>query len=191
VRDETVARNYAETLMSLAERHEGVEDYGGWMEALATLLVTNPRLKLFLETPRINSSAKKDALRKALGAHVPRPFLNFVLITLDKRRQRLLAEINEAYQTLLDERLGRQRVSVTVARPLNDEHVREIATELTRVLGRTAIPRVRVRPEIMGGVVVKTGDRVFDGSVKHRLDRMRRRMMSAELPHLAATTAPE
>ena len=105
MRDESVARNYAETLMALAERHEGVEAYGQLIEDFAGLLHRNPRLKLFLETPRIDAQAKKEVLRKALGDSVPRHFLNFVLITLDKRRQRLLSEINEQYQLLRDEHL--------------------------------------------------------------------------------------
>lgn len=181
MRDETVARNYAETLMALADRHEGVEAYGEWIQAVADLLATNPRMKLFLETPRIDSAAKKEALRKALGDRVPRPFLNFVLITLDKRRQRLLREINGQYQELLDERMGRERVDVTVASPLDDAGKARVAQELSRVLGKTAIPRIQVKPEILGGIVVKTGDRVFDGSVRHRLERLRKNMLGAEL----------
>ena len=182
MRDETVARNYAETLMALAERNEGVEHYGTLIEDFSALLQTNPRLRLFLETPRIDVDAKKDALVKALGSNVPRPFMNFIMITLDKRRQRLLSEINEQYQQLLDENMGRERVDVTVAREMGDAGVDLVAKELSRVLGRTAIPRIRVRPEILGGIVVRTGDRVFDGSVRHRMDRLRKRMLGADLP---------
>lgn len=185
MRDETVARNYAETLMALAERHEGIEAYGTLIEEFAGLLAQDPKLKLFLETPRIDAEAKKATLRKALGEKTPRPFLNFVLITLDKRRQRLLGQINEQYQLLLDERLGRQRVEVTVAREMGDAGIDLVSQELSRVLGKTAIPRIRVRPEILGGIVIKTGDRVFDGSVRHRMDRLRRRMLGAELPRVA------
>lgn len=185
MRDETVARNYAETLMALAERHEGIEAYGELIEGFAGLLATDPKLKLFLDTPRIDAAAKKATLRKAMGDKTPRPFLNFVLITLDKRRQRLLGQINEQYQLLLDERLGRQRVEVTVAREMGDAGIDLVSRELSRVLGKTAIPRIRVRPEILGGIVIKTGDRVFDGSVRHRMDRLRRRMLGAELPRVA------
>ncbi len=191
MRDETIARNYAETLMTLGERNEGIERYGVLVDEFAELLLENPRLRLFLETPRIDAEAKKSALQKALATNVPRPFMNFVMITLDKRRQRLFGRINEQYQLLLDERLGRQRVEVTVAREMGDAGIDLVARELTRVLGKTAIPRIRVRPEILGGIVVKTGDRVFDGSVRHRMDRLRKNMLGADLPKAGSGAGTE
>ncbi|NND02879.1 MAG: ATP synthase F1 subunit delta [Acidimicrobiia bacterium] len=182
MRDETVARNYAEALMTLGERHEGIEAYGALIEALDTMLSANPRLRQFLETPRIDTKEKKAALVKAFGPNAPRPFLNFVLVTIDKHRQRLLRKINEEYQLLLDERLGRQRVEVTVAREMGDAGVDLVASQLSKILGKTAIPKIRVRPEILGGIVIKTGDRVFDGSVRHKMERLRKRMLGAPLP---------
>ncbi len=182
MRDESVARSYAQTLLELAERHEGAEVYGAWMHAFGEMLVQDPKLRLFLETPRIDAAQKKTVLRRAMGEHVPRPFLNFVLITIDKRRQRLLRQIDEEYQSLLDEKLGRQRVNVTFARPVSDEQLAEVSARLGRLLGRTAIPQVRIRPEILGGIVVRAGDTVYDGSVRRRMERLRRRMLEAELP---------
>ncbi|MEZ4417407.1 MAG: ATP synthase F1 subunit delta [Gemmatimonadota bacterium] len=181
MRDESVARNYAEALLELAERHEGIEAYGSWMESVAELIAQNRKLALFLGTPRIDAQAKKRVLKTALGDQVPRPFLNFLLITIDKRRQRLFGAINEAYQRLLDERLGRERVEVTVAHPLDENARAELATHLSGLLGKQAIPQVRVRPDILGGVVVKSGDRIFDGSVRHKMERLRRRMLQTEL----------
>jgi F-type H+-transporting ATPase subunit delta len=186
LRDETVARNYAEALMTLAERHEGIEAYGVLMGDFSEMLRQNPRLGQFLQTPRINAHAKKAALGKALGTNAPRPFLNFILITIDKRRQRLLQRINEQYQLLLDERMGRERVEVTVAREMGDAGVALVASQLSRVLGKNALPEIRVRPEILGGIVIKTGDRVYDGSVRHKMDRLRKRMLGARLPTAAS-----
>jgi F-type H+-transporting ATPase subunit delta len=186
VRDESVARNYAETLLALADRHEGVEVYGRWMRTVADMIGQSSRFKLFLETPRIDAQSKKKVLRSALGAEVPRPFLNFLLITIDKRRQRLLPLIEVEYQKLLDARLGRERVDVTVARPLDPAAESELTRALSRMLGKTAIPSLRVRPEILGGLVVKSGDTIYDGSVRHRLERLRRRLLDAEVGALAA-----
>ena len=181
MRDESVARNYAETLLELADRHDGVEDYATWIEAVGELIAKNRRLETFLNTPRIDSEAKKEVLKEALGATVPRPFLNFLLITIDKRRQRLLPVINEEFQLLVDERLNRERVEVTVARDLEGAEREELTAYLTRLLGKKALPQVRVRPEILGGVVVKSGDRIFDGSVQHRMENLRRRLLKTKV----------
>jgi F-type H+-transporting ATPase subunit delta len=182
VRDETVARNYAETLFELASRNDALEAYGDAIETVARLLEENPKLRLFLETPRIDDTDKKDVVRKAFGDVLPKLVVNFVLVTIDKRRQRLLQSIAEQYHALLDAHMGREHVQVTVARPVDDATREAIAEKLSAALGKKAIPHVRVQPGIVGGVVVRTGDTIYDGSVRRRLETMRRRLLQAELP---------
>lgn len=190
MRDETVARSYAETLFALADRHDAVEAYGEGLETVTRLLEEDGRFRLFLETPRIDDEAKKAVVRKAFGDQLPRHVVNFVLVTIDKRRQRLLREIAAQYHALVDERMGREHVQVSVARPVDDATREMIAEKLSAALGKTAIPHIRVHPEILGGIVVRTGDTIYDGSVRRRLDGMRRRLLEAELPAGRAGAAP-
>ena len=182
MRDETVARNYAETLFALATRSDALEQYGQAIETVARMLEENPKARLFLETPRIADEVKKDVVRRVLGDAMPKHVVNFVLVTIDKRRQRLLRGIAQQYHAILDAHMGREHVQVTVARPV-DEATRKVITEkLSAVLGKEAIPHVRVQPEIVGGIVVRTGDTIYDGSVRRRLDIMRRHLLQAKLP---------
>lgn len=182
MRDETVARNYAETLFALAGRNDALEAYGEAIDTVARLLEENARVRLFLETPRISDDAKKDVVRKVLGDTMPRHVVNFVLVTIDKRRQRLLRGIAQQYHVILDAHLGREHVQVTVARPVDDATRKVITEKLSAVLGKEAIPHIRVQPEIVGGIVVRTGDTIYDGSVRRRLDLMRRHLLQAKLP---------
>lgn len=186
MRDETVARSYAETLFELASRHDAREAYGESMELVASLLEENPKVRMFLETPRIDDVAKKDAVRKVFGDALPKHVVNFVLVTIDKRRQRLLRSIAQQYHALLDEHMGREHVQVTVARPVDDTTRQLIAEKLSVTLGKKVIPHVRVQPEIIGGLVVRTGDTIYDGSVRRRLDSMRRQLLEARIPARAA-----
>lgn len=181
MRDETVARSYAETLFELARRSEALDEYGEAIDLVARLLDENPRFRLFLETPRLDAEEKKRAMRDAFADRLPRHVLNFVLVSIDKRRQRLLRDIAREYRLLLDEHTGREHVDVTVANPVDDATAGLIAERLSRVLGKQAIPRIVVKPEIIGGVVVRTGDRIFDGSVRRRLDDMRRQLLRTPL----------
>ena len=181
MRDETVARNYARTLFELATRHEGVERYQEGLDTVSHLLDENPEFGLFLQTPRITLSEKKRVIRKAFGGVLPRPLLNFLLVVLDKRRQRLVREIAGEYRDLVDEHLNRVHTEVTVARALDEQALKAVADQLTTLLGRTAIPHVRVKPEILGGIVVRTGDTIFDGSLRRRLDGMRRHLLGVQL----------
>jgi F-type H+-transporting ATPase subunit delta len=182
VRDETVSRNYAETLFALAQRYGAIEEYGRALETVANLLDSDPRFRVFLETPRIEDEERKVVVRKAFGDALPKNVVNFVLVTIDKRRQRLLRSIAREYALLVDAHLGREHVEVTLARQADEATKKLVADRLTGVLGKQAIPHFRVKPEIIGGLVVRTTDTIYDGSVRRRLDGMRRRLLQAELP---------
>ena len=182
MRDETVARNYAETLFELARRNESIQEYGDALGMVAGLLEDDSRFRTFVETPRIDDENKKDVIRKVFRDKAPKQVLNFVLITIDKRRQTLLREISEEYSLLLDNHLGREHVEVTVARPLDDTTANVVSEQLSKMLGRQAIPHIRVKPEILGGLVVRTGDMIYDGSVRRRLEGLRRRLLTVRIP---------
>ncbi|NJD20041.1 MAG: ATP synthase F1 subunit delta [Gemmatimonadetes bacterium] len=182
MRDETVAREYAETLFALAERHEGVAVFGRGVDLVTGLLDEDPEFRLFLETPRIEASQKKALMRKVFERELPVQLVNFLLVVIDKRRQRLLRQIAQHFRALVDEKEGRAHVEVTLARPVDDTTMAVLTRRLSELLGATAVPHVRVRPEILGGVVVRTGDTIFDGSVRRQLDGMRRQLLKAKLP---------
>jgi F-type H+-transporting ATPase subunit delta len=182
VRGETIARNYAEALFELAEKDGRLAEYGDGIEMIARLIEENRDLRTFLETPRVPASEKKPVLRRTLSGKVPPQLLNFLLLTIDKRRQRLLREIARAYHELVNVRLNRVPVEVTVARAQEPAVITQLGDALTRLLGKTAVPHVRVKPEILGGVIVRAGDTIYDGSLRRRLDRMRRQLLSAEMP---------
>ena len=182
MRDETVARNYAETLFELARRNESIQEYGDALGMVAGLLEDDSRFRTFVETPRIDDENKKDVIRKVFRDKAPKQVMNFVLITIDKRRQTLLREISAEYLLLLDDHLGREHVEVTVARPLDDTTANVVSERLSKMLGKQAIPHIRVKPEILGGLIVRTGDMIYDRSVRRRLEDLRRRLLTARIP---------
>lgn len=182
MRDETVAREYAETLVALAERHEGLEAFGRGMDLLTGLLDEDRDFVLFLETPSIDAEDKKVLVRRVFERELPAQLVNFLLVTIDKRRQRLLRQIAQHFRSLVDEKEGRAHVEVTVARPVDDATLELLTRRLSALLGVQAVPHVRVRPEILGGVVVRSGDTIYDGSVRRQLDGMRRQLLKAKLP---------
>ena len=182
MRDETVARNYAETLFELASRNESIQEYGDALGMVAGLLEDDSRFRTFVETPRIDDETKKDVIRKVFRDKAPKQVINFVLITIDKRRQTLLREISAEYLLLLDDHLGREHVEVTVARPLDDTTENVVSERLSKMLGKQAIPHIRVKPEILGGLIVRTGDMIYDGALRRRLEDLRRRLLTARIP---------
>lgn len=182
MRDETVARSYAEALLELAERNEGLEPFSGAVDLLSDTLRGDGSFQLFLETPRIDAEAKKDVLRRTFSERVPPSFLKFMLVVVDKRRQRLFGKIVEAFNALVDERLGRTHVDITVSRSLEVGELESLTGRLSDLLDRKAIPHVRVDPEILGGVIIRAGDTIYDGSLRRKLDRMKTMLLDTELP---------
>ena len=73
---------------------------------------------------------------------------------------------------------------MTLARKLDDDSVEEMQKQLTAALGQTAIPHVRVKPGILGGAIFRAGDTIYDGSLRRKLDGMRRKLLKADLPTL-------
>ncbi len=182
MRDTTIAESYAETLFELALRHDALEPFAAAFRELSELLEREPRVRVFLETPKVEAATKKQVVAEALRGRVPPLFLNFVLVVIDKRRQRLLLQVGRAYGALLDAHLGRVHVQVTFAREPDERLEEDVTAELSRVLAKKVVPHVRVNPHILGGVVIRYGDRVMDGSLRRRLLSMRRQLMAAALP---------
>ena len=182
MRDETVAKNYAETLFELARRNDSLQEYGDAIEVVARLLDEDEKFRLFMETPRIDDDAKKKVVVTTFRDVLPKHIVNFLLVTIDKRRQRLLRGISGQYHEMLDAHLGREHVQVTVARPVDDATRQVITEKLSQLLNKQAIPHIRVDSGIVGGLVVRTGNTIYDGSVRRQLEGMRRRLLQATLP---------
>ncbi|HEX6588191.1 MAG TPA: ATP synthase F1 subunit delta [Longimicrobiales bacterium] len=178
----TVARNYGDVLFQLAEKHGAHEEYTAALDELVGLLEREPKLRTFLETPKLPSEEKKRVLREAMSDRVSRPFLNFLMVVIDKRRQRLLPLIAEEFRRLVDRKFNRLDVEVVLASEPDERLEEEIRSGLSQKLGRTIVPRFRIQPEIIGGAIVKYGDNVIDGSLRRQLLALRRRMTQAVLP---------
>ncbi|MEX0907477.1 MAG: ATP synthase F1 subunit delta [Gemmatimonadota bacterium] len=178
----TVARSYAEALFELGERHDAHDDFAQGLNTVTLLLESDPRVRAFIESPKIDVRLKTDALREAMAGQVSPLFMNFVVVVLEKRRQRLLHPMAAAYRELLDEKLGRLHVQVTLAHEPDDATEQSIVAELSRILGRIVIPHIAVEPALLGGIVVRYADRVLDASLRRRLVSLRHRLLDAALP---------
>ena len=177
MRETTIARNYAEALLALARKADDLSGWGRMLSDVAGAVDTDPRLRRFLEAPQVSAEVKKAILGRAFQDRVPRLFLRFLQKLVDNRRQMLIPAIATEYHHLVDAAEGRVHAQVTVARPLDDAARDAIAAQLGRVLGKTVVPHVTVNPALLGGVVVRVGDTVMDGSVRRRLATLRTRLV--------------
>lgn len=178
MREVTIARNYAETLVELARRAGDLEGWGAMIDEVAGAIAAEPRLVRFLQSPRVSAREKNEVIGKAFADRLPRLFVRFLQAVVAHRRQHLIGEIAFEYHAIVDEIEGRVHADVTLAKQPDPALVQSISEKLSRVLGKTVVPHIVMRPEILGGTIVRVGDTVMDGSVRHRLNKLRTRMLS-------------
>ena len=177
MKNETVARNYAEALFDLAERSGHVELYADLIDAVAAAVETTPRVQAVLMSPRVPKSEKARILGDALQA-APRGFGLFLQALVRRGRHRILREIATEYLVFLDQKLGRVRAGVTLARTPDDKQKRAIQDMLSRQMEKQVIAAYSVDPEILGGAVIRVGDRVLDGSLRRKMTKLRRQLLA-------------
>ena len=177
MRHEVVARNYAEVLFDLGQRAGSAERYADLMDAVASAVETTPRVQAVLMSPRVPKSEKSRILGAAMK-DAPRDFVLFLQALVKRGRHRLLREIAQEYMQLLDYKMDRVRAGITLARTPDEKLQRSIQELLSRQLDKQVIATYSVDPEILGGAIIRVGDRVLDGSVRRRMTRLRRQLLA-------------
>ncbi len=179
MRSETIALNYAEALFALAEKSDSAELYADLIDAVAAAVEQEPRIEAVLMSPRVPKGAKSQLLADALP-DVPRQFVLFLQAVVKRGRQGLLREISDAFLGLVDVKFNRVRASVVLAREPDEELRQRIAASLSAMLEKEVIARYLTDPAILGGAVVRVGDRVYDGSVRRRMKMLRRALTAKQ-----------
>jgi F-type H+-transporting ATPase subunit delta len=177
VRATTVARNYAEALFEIGESGGHTERFAELIDAVAGAVESSPEAQAVLMSPRVPKAEKARLLGAALKG-APREFVLFLQALVRRGRQRLLREIATEYQGLLDLKHNRVRAGVTLARPADPSLQKDIQAALSRQLGKEVLAAFHVDPEILGGTVVRIGERIHDGSVRRRMTKLRRQLIS-------------
>jgi F-type H+-transporting ATPase subunit delta len=177
VRSATIARNYAETLFAVGEQQGETEQFGLLIDAVAAAIETTPEVQTILMSPRVPKREKARLLAAGLK-DAPRPFVLFLQAVVKRGRAPLLREIAAEYVKLVDLKLNRVRAGVIVARQPDEALIRTVEAALSRAFGKKVIPTFSTDPSILGGAVVRVGDRVYDGSLRRRLTKLRRQLLT-------------
>lgn len=173
----TIALNYAETLFDLGENSGRTAEYADLMDAVAAAIANSPEVQAVLMSPRVPKAAKSRLLSEALKT-APREFVLFLQAVVQRGRQGLLREIASEYAALVDIKHNRIRAGVTLARTPTPELEQSITQALSRALGKEVIATFATDPSILGGTVVRVGERVYDGSVRRRMTKLRRQLLA-------------
>lgn len=174
---QTISRRYAQALYGQAETEGVTEAVDTDIRMIREAVLASRELELLFETPIVPRERKRAVVRALFGGHVTDLTTRFVEMLVDKRRERLLVDVADAYLALRDDQLGVTEVSVRTARPLSAADEQAIGQTMGQFTGKTTRLDVTVDPMLMGGLVVRVGDTVYDGSVLNRLESLRDRLV--------------
>ncbi len=173
-----IARRYAKALFDLAREQGRIEPVGQELRELYDLLASNPELRTTLLTPVLPRRVKAEVLGALLEKLGPSDLVaNFLRVLLEARKLPALPDILEAYDTLADEAAGRVRGEVVTALPLDEAELEAIRQALAKRLQKEIVLSTRQSPEILGGVMARVGNLVFDASLRTQLQRLRDSLM--------------
>jgi F-type H+-transporting ATPase subunit delta len=154
-------------------------DAASQLKAFAQLVHETPDLRNALTSPSVSLSRKRAVIaRIADSTGVARVVRNFLLILSDKRRLDALTEVAEAFANTLDERLGFARAAIQSAQPLDARQQDALVQKISQLTGKNVRPSYTVDAELLGGVVVNVGSKVYDGSVRGQLAAIGRRLIT-------------
>jgi len=177
LRESTIARNYAEALFETGEQSGDTERYADLMRAIADSIRTDDTIRNVLESPRVPKHVKQDVLSKALEVYAPKPFIRFLAAVVKRGRQTIMTAICDEYLDLVDLKLNRIHADITLAREPDAALQEAVKQRLKLVIGKEVIPHYRTDPDILGGLIVRVGDRIMDGSLRRRMVSLRSKLL--------------
>jgi F-type H+-transporting ATPase subunit delta len=171
--DATVARRYAQALYQEAEAAGDVDRIDEDMQGVQESLDASRDLALFFRSPLIAREKKAAVVGKLFDGKVAPLIVRLMKLLVDKGREDILSAVVRQYADLRDERLGIVEAHVQTAMPMEFDETEDLRKTLEAKTGKKVRLRIEVEPELIGGVVVRIGDRVYDGSVQHQLASLR------------------
>ena len=171
----TAARRYAEAAFQTG-RADGTLD--SWERDMATIgaMIDHPELRRLLQHPAIPFPEKERVLRAVMGRAVAAPAVNLVLLMARRGRPGAIRPMITHFAELLRRERGIALAEVRTALPLDDGQRADVAARLRSLTGSQVEMNETVDPDLIGGIAVRIGDRLYDASVRSRLERLRARL---------------
>jgi len=181
MRNRGVATRYARALLDTAHKGGVLDGVADSFADVAEIYAANPDLESFLEGPQVSDQEKDALLNSVFGDRIEPVLLNFFHMLLAKGRIEFLADIQAAFQELVEVEQGFVRARVVTAVPLPEDLERNLADKLASMTGKKISLRKRVDPSVIGGVCVSMGDQVIDGTIRTNLTKMRAQLSAADV----------
>ena len=173
-----IADRYAIALIELADKNNSLDQFNYDLAAINSVFKENKDISLFLAHPTIPVDEKKALIKKVFEGAVSEYIINFLMILIDRNRFALLLNIYEHYNLLLNKKRNIVVAKVTTAINIDEEIINNLRHKLEQKFnGLNMQISTEINPDIIAGMIVKIGDRVIDGSIKTKIENMKKQLI--------------
>lgn len=177
----SITRRYAEALISIGVEENSYDTFKTELTRIDNTLNDNPELRGVLCGSIYTGKERKAILKEVAGRlELSKDIRNFINLLIDKNRLELLPDILKRYEDLLDRIAGRIRAKVVVAKTMPDKGFAKLKEVFEEFTGKEVILEMEEDPSIIGGMVTKLGNVIFDGSVRTQLEKIKRLIVRGE-----------
>ncbi len=168
-----ISSRYAMALLQEAERLKCTSTVESDLATVRRILESAPDLRIVFRSPVVKAWQKMNIAKDVFAGQVSELTLAFIVLVIEKGREAYLGHIAQVFQELLDAKNNVLRVTVNSAAALDGSSQKKLQTALEQRTGKHVVPTFASKPDLIGGVVVRIGDIVLDGSLRHRLQELK------------------
>ena len=176
-----IASRYARALVEvILERKTDPDTARQQLNSIVDAVHESDELRRVWESPAVSAEQKRvvlDAIVRQIGAATP--IRNFIAVLIDHRRIAMLNDVAKQFDNELNAQLGLAEAKISSARPLSADGKQQLELQLERLTGKKVRAHYSSDPELLGGVVVRVGSTIYDGSVRGQLEKMKQELGTA------------
>jgi len=179
--NKTIARRYAQALFEIAQERNAEEKFAQDLKFVYQAIEANEEVKKIMFSRLVPGGAKKEIAHKIMTGNVDPMVANFINLVFDKSREEYLGAIIASFDHLLDREKKILLAKVKAAGALTGDQVQRLEEKLSKMTGQNIRVSVETDPSLIGGIAVKIGDIVYDGSVAKQLGTLKEHLQQVQL----------
>lgn len=173
------AKRYAKALFAVAQEKGTIEETHSQLEAVVAALTGDAQIRAFFEHPNIDAKTKIEAVKTAVGDKLNSYVIQTIQLLIERGRAAAIDSVLAAYAAIADEAIGRAHAKVTSAFELTPEQMKAIEQQFGALTGKQITVETVVDPSLLGGIRVRIGDTLYDGSLATKLEGLERSFNNA------------
>ena len=179
--DFRVLHRYGVSLLETAIEKKNLDVITTDIQLVVDTLAQNKKLLLMLESPVIRPETKLKILKEIFDKKISKDSMDFIEFVISKQRESLLQSIGNRFLELRDEYLGIANVVVSAASEFTNEQKNVLQNRLEKILNKKVRVNFKIDLELVGGFIAKVGDTLYDASIKHQLELLKKQFLTGEL----------